>query len=112
MDALADDSRGIKSGCDLPGRVTRNTTAGSNQQDVAAVGVLLRQNGKNILRRQSLLGIQLRHDGPELIIEHDLNQASSRGCTPDAVRVGGSNGYQASRIKFGRRDHTIVAWPA
>src|SRR5688572_14944097 len=50
MDPLADDTRGIKSGRALPGHVTRNTTAGSNQQDVASVRVLLLQNRKNILR--------------------------------------------------------------
>src|SRR5215831_3780271 len=83
MDPLADDSRGEHRGWDLRRSIAHHTAVCSRDEIFRSLVRLFRPHRKHALRRQTLLDIQARDYGAELIVERYLEQTVTHRRTPD-----------------------------
>ena len=70
--ALADDAGWRKRWLHPPRRVAHYASVCSDQQERIAIVIAFWQDGENILRRQALLGIQLRNYWSMRLVKQDL----------------------------------------
>ena len=108
MDALADNACRKQRGCHAVRPVARYAATGADQQRFAAIRIGLRLHCENILRRQSLLRIQLRNDRANLIVKLNFQETGAAGCTPHLVLFAAGVRRQEACLKTGSREQTIA----